>query len=351
MNSKKFLPLISLLVAAVLLSGCTAGPLVSSWPGVTVDENNVYIANAAQVTALRAADGGLVWNYPAESGNRFFYAPPSVNNGLVVAGDYAKTLVGLDAANGTEKWTYAEAKDNWIGGALLEGETILAPSADHILYALDRNGNKLWTLETGKPLWSKPVSDGETVYLGSMDHKLYAADLKDGSVQWTADLGGAVLGTPLLVDGRLYAGTLAGELLALDVLNDGAAHWRVMLDGPVWATPVLHEGALYVGSQGGKVYRINAETGKIDWEKEAGSPVVGVAAVLSDKVVFGSEAGQVLTYKFDGTPSWTYTINGKLYSGVYAVGNRVIVPVMGGDQLIQTLLEDGSASWSYTPAK
>lgn len=351
MNSKKILSLISLLTAAVLLAGCAAGPLVSSWPGVHVDENNVYIADAGQVSALRSADGGLIWNYPAEKGNRYFYAPPATGDGLVVVGDFAKTLVGLDAANGNEKWSFKESKDNWIAPSLLVGDVVLAPSADHILYALDRNGNKLWTLETGKALWSQPVSNGEEVYLGSMDHKVYAADLKTGAELWSVDLGGAVLGSPLLVDGRLYVGTLAGELLALDTLNSGAEYWRIKLDGALWATPVMHEGALYLGSQGGKVYRINAQSGAVEWEKDAGSPVVGIAAVVADKVVFGTEAGQVLTYNFDGTAGWTYTINGKLYSGIFASGERIIVPVMGGDQLIQTLMADGSASWSYTPAK
>ena len=115
------------------------------------------------------------------------------------------------------------AEGRYIGSPLVSSDRVFAPSADHMLYAVDMNGQLIWKFETEEPLWAKPVSDPDCscIYLSSMDHKVYAIDAKSGVQIWsTEDLGGSIVGTPSISEDMvLYVGTFANEMVALDAVQ------------------------------------------------------------------------------------------------------------------------------------
>ena len=90
MKLKRFFPILIFLILTLVLSSCTGGSgsfRATSWPGVTVDQDTVYVAYEQQVLALRVKDGGLIWSYPAEpSARQLFYAPPAVSEDLLIVG-------------------------------------------------------------------------------------------------------------------------------------------------------------------------------------------------------------------------------------------------------------------------
>ncbi len=185
----------ALFVAALLLTGCSGAALTpSSWPGLAADAETAYVASNQAVYAVDLATGAERWRFPSEPNRAIaLYAPPLItDDGLIILGGFDKVVHAIHASDGSPAWTFAQAKDRFVGGASQAGDLILVPSSDHTLYALQRaSGALVWSFETGAPLWAAPLVDGEAVYLPSQDHTLYALDLRTGKPLWSSDLSGA----------------------------------------------------------------------------------------------------------------------------------------------------------------
>ncbi len=114
-----------------------------------------------------------------------------------------------------------DATGSFISSAALVGDLILAPNADHNLYAYDKDLTLKWKFSASNGLWTKPVSDGDLIYVTSMDKSVYALKenaKKDGvDVLWSKDLGGSILFSLAIgKDGNLYIGTLNNELFSIE---------------------------------------------------------------------------------------------------------------------------------------
>ena len=353
MKLKRIYPILLFLILSVTLSACSGSQSfrATSWPGVTVDQDTVYVAYQEQVLAIRAKDGGFLWGYPAEpSARQLFYSPPAVSDGLLIAGGFFNDLYALDANTGAEKWQFTEAKDRYIGHPLFLNDLVLVPNADDNLYALDQNGNLKWKFTAGEALWSQPIPDGDRIFVASMDHSLYAVDPSDGSQIWKTDLGGSIVSSPTFVDGTLYAGSLAQEVVAVDAAS-GKILWRFPVSGMVWGSPSYHEGALYFGDLNGTVYAVDAEKGTELWKQEGLGAITGNMTVFTDGIAFLTEENGVRALSFSGEQLWSLLLNGKLYGEPVLAGEYLIVPITAGDQLLVAVDFSGNQRWAYTPAK
>ena len=133
------------------------------------------------------------------------YAAPVLIGEQLILGDFGNYLYSIDLQDGTTNWIFEDAGSRWIGKAASVGEMILAPNADHILYALNDRGKEEWTFKTGHMLWASPEVDAKgVVYQSSMDHKLYAIDSASGDEIWSVDLGGALVNSRLSMKTAIY---------------------------------------------------------------------------------------------------------------------------------------------------
>jgi hypothetical protein len=339
--------LVILLALSFLLSACSGALAANSWPGLTTDNTNIYVANAQHVYAVRASDNTMVWRFPSDkAGVGFFGAPQLTKDGQLIFGGFDKILYSVNPQTGVQNWTFTDGTDRYIGPVLVTDTAIYAPNADHNLYALDLHGAKKWVFKATNMLWAQPLTDGKLIYLSSMDHFLYALNL-DGQLQWKADLGGAILGTPTMSpDQILYVGTLNNELLAVKA-SDGSIVWRFTTSGGVWAGPALNANNLYFGDMKGTFYVLDRTTHQPLTSFQPDGPIVGTPLVLADKkeVMFGTEAAALIAVDLSGKQLWSTNpaINGKLYSSPLLVGDRVVVAVTQGDQLLLTLDQDGKS--------
>ena len=352
MKNSKILLIGLFLLGAVLLASCGAPLSGSSWPGVSSNGDTVYVAYMQHVYAVRAADGSMIWRFPEKAGRQMFFAAPVLADDQLLVGDYENVLHSLDPNSGVEKWLFAQAQADWIASPLVVGETILAPNADHFLYALSKNGSLLWKFETGRALWAQPVSDGETVYQASMDHKVYAINIRDGRELWSVDVGGAVIYSPTLdaEEGTLYLTTLARNLMAINT-RDGSIRWQRQFEGGMWTQPALKDGRLYLGDLQGKVYAISASDGAEVWSQNVDQPVTGKAALLDSRVVFPTEDGSLIAMSLDGERLWSRTFEGKLYTGPVVIGDRLAVGIAGGKEFLKMVSLDGQDLWTFVPPK
>ena len=104
----KRLTLITLVVlAAILLSACSAGTSATTWPGLAADNKMAYLADGTYVYAVRLSDGTKSWQYPDKAGTQLFYANPVLTtDGQVLVGSAGRDyeLTSLDVATGQQKW-------------------------------------------------------------------------------------------------------------------------------------------------------------------------------------------------------------------------------------------------------
>jgi len=201
-------------------------------------------------------------------------------------------------------------------------------------------------------LWTSPVSDGKIAYLPALDHHLYALNLSDGSLVWKKDLGSALLSAPLLVDGTLYLTSMNGEVFAIKPA-DGSIVWQTKTDGRIWASLLFNENVLYTGNIDGKVFAISTADGNVLWQGDAGSAVVGGAALFGDGVAFPTEGGSLILFGLNGEKLWNQSVSGKLYTTPVVSGDILVVAVTEGTDslLADAFTTSGQQAWFFTTPK
>jgi len=340
-------------MAGILLAACTTS-LSGGFPSGTATQNVLYASTGPAIVALNP-DGTQLWRYPEKNdNNKTFFAAPLVANGQVIDGDYQNTLFSLDASNGTEKWTYADAKGRYVASPVLAGSnTIIAANGDGSIYAVDLSGKLLWKFTAQAGFWGTPVVDaqGNTVYAASLDHSLYAIQVSDGKQVWSTDMGGPMLASPLLMDGTLYIGTLGSEMIAVSA-SDGKIQWKATTTGAIWSTPYLKDGVLYFGDTGNKIYALNASDGTVKFSDDAPGPIVASPGAMPTGLAFVCETGDILVIGYQNERAWTDKVsNGKLYSTPIVFGDRLVVPVQQGDPVLVTYDFSGRKGWTLAAPK
>lgn len=347
MKKSKLFLCILLPLAALLLSACSSVVTGTSWPGVSVNEDSIYVAYMNRVYAVRASDGSMIWRYPEKTNQTTFFAAPVLAGDQLIVGDYSNVLHSLDAATGTEKWTFTGATNDWIGSALVVGDTILAPNSDQYLYALDLNGQLKWKFATERANWAQPVSDGETAYLASMDHNVYAIDLETGEQKWAAALAGAIAYAPTLgEDGKLYAATLAHTVEAIDAAT-GEIVWTHTYDGQLWTQPLLYDGVLYFGDLDGNIFAASPEDGSQQWTIAAGEPITGLATAFNDTILFSTEDGSLIAVTPTGERAWTNLYDGPLYTGPVVLNDQLVLGISNKETFLRMLNASGQGVWTF----
>ena len=227
---------------------------------------------------------------------------------------------------------------------------IYAPSADHILYAINKAGQEVWHFETDEPLWASPTSDSgcNCIYLASMDHMVYALDAITGALIWESDdLGGAIVGTPTISDDNvLYIGTFANELVAIDATN-GTELYRFPTEDWVWSGPAISGDRLYFGDLSGTFYAVNRKTGGSEWQIQSGGAIVGTPLVLDGAIYFTTEDGTLRSVNAESANNWEHMFDTNLYSAPIISGSTILVATSDPEQLLIAFDPSGVQKWSY----
>lgn len=361
-KSKRFPLTVSLLVlCGLILASCTGVSVVNNWPGISANQEVIYLSYQGSVHAINASTGTQIWSFPKDKpdASKPFYAAPAFGpDGLIVAGTYGKTLFGF-TSTGEIKWQFATKSGNFVASPLVINDSILAPASDGVLYVLSMTGTKLWEYKAQDALWTRPASDGELVFQPGLDHFLYALRLTDGSLVWKKDLESSLVSAPTLGEnGTLFISTLNGDVLSINT-KDGNINWQFATQGNLWSSPLVQDNTVFVGNstreKTGKVFAISTVDGSKIWEQDAGSSIVGGGVLLPEKnlVVFSTEGGSLFAWSLtDGKAEWTQAIGGKLYSAPVIAGDNIVVAVTQGDnKILQAVTFDGQISWPFALPK
>jgi outer membrane protein assembly factor BamB len=126
---------------------------------------------------------------------------------------------------------------------------------------------------------------------------------------WSAGLGGdserlRLALRPIVVDGKVYAASHDGEVVAL-AADTGRRAWTVKTKLALSAGPEVDNGLVVLGSSDGDIIALDAANGSERWRKSIGSEVLARPLIAKDVVVIRTVDGHVEGMAAtDGSQRW-----------------------------------------------
>ena len=362
--------LIILVVAIVALvgAGCNPGNLIGwepGWGAAAASDGVVYVGTRqGEVLALKAnADGTLrpgqqlIWRYaPQKDALGGSFGTPAVGEDLIYVGDkgdrdgkfgklYALSKTRDPESSNLQAGEWVKSLEGGIvGGPVIGDGLVLVGSDDGKLYAFDAaTGQRAGTFATDGRIWSSPLIADGVAYFGSMDRYVYAVSL-DGNLSqanllWKFETGGAVVGTPILMDGpegpMVVVGSFDKKLYALKaetISSEGELVWAKPFQASdwLWASPVTDGKLIFASAMDGNVYGLDP-TGVPVWPVpfNAGSPVVSTPVIVGNVLVVGTDAGKLhILSAADGDKlEVSRDMGGRVKAPLAKEGNMVFVGV------------------------
>jgi outer membrane protein assembly factor BamB len=193
-----------------------------------------------RVGVLDAGSGKEIWSTLYRNPNpKTAYCTPFVRNRLSEQGPRKEVVVvstglgvrGLDWETGKELWALPGVfKERCIvspvdvlAGSGAKDALLIAGCKNNTFFAVrppDATGagpEMAWRIDKNAPYVPTPVSDGKTLYVLSDGGVLQAVDALSGGVRWRERLPGNFYASPLLVGGKLFCKSRAGEVFVAEV--------------------------------------------------------------------------------------------------------------------------------------
>lgn len=360
-----------LFVSLFFLSACATGT-TGTWPGLSAAGNRVYVAYNDRVTAVDVDARNELWSYNGENGGVQFFAPPSIEDGRLVIGDFGTSGGFFSTGLTVSVYALEEAGSGtntlWVSNSAISGRVFAEPlqvddyvivgTSDNQVVALDiDSGEMIWEFATGNSIWSQPAYNDGKIYVTSVDRRVYALDLETGDILWEAQLTGANGGSPVVGDQFIYVGSFDGKLHAYDF--DGNEAWTATADDWIWGAPTYTEASVYYTDLAGNVYAISSTEGTTQWEQSVEGSIQSSPVVHDDTVyIVSGDSGQeeisqghvTALSASDGSIIWTQTVDAPVNATPVVVGDTLVVVIIEPEaqlpEIVQLDLEDGNVIWS-----
>lgn len=312
---------------SISLSGCLDGG--RSLPSTPTGSWSQYMRDEANTGASEATvppRGNLAWT--SEAFTRWL---PVAADGEVYIGNVdpnpGPKIVGLDATDGTERWSVSIEEASEYTAAVV-GELLVAAYGDHVI-ALDReSGDEEWTAKLSDGLSRIEMTaapDAGFVLIpetSAGETSLTALDATTGEAQWSTTLAGdAVDAAAVRADGVFVA--TESELCRLD-LADGSHVWSQPLEAATLGPRPTADGlvvaadgelAVHDGATGERLRTLDSD----DHEADALGLADGTAYWLTD------ERFTAISVE-DGSEVWRVDAEG-CQSGLCVGSDAVVAPV------------------------
>lgn len=168
----------------------------------------------------------------------------------------------------------------------------------------------------------QPVVASGKVFVGTMAGALHALDEADGKDLWSCKTGGAILHTCAAAGDKVFFGNAEGKVYAAEI-SDGRIAWAFQTGAAIWNSPLVHDDVVVIGSRDGKLYALEANSGVLKWTAQTEGPLLSSPAldVKANRVYIGSEDMHVYAFDFrNGKQLWrSEKLQGVSFRGYYPV--------------------------------
>ncbi|MEW4529976.1 PQQ-binding-like beta-propeller repeat protein [Maioricimonas sp. JC845] len=152
---------------------------------------------------------------------------------------------------------------------------------------------------------------------------------------WEVTTPDGVTSTPAIAEGRVYAGTISGDLFCLD-LKTGKPFWKYhsieSTDpdefAPGFLAPVsIDASTVFVGDDSGVFHAVERATGKKRWTFETDGEIIGGATLLGEgRVMVGSHDGRLYCLeRKTGKEVWQFDTQGPINGSQALAGQFTFV--------------------------
>lgn len=139
-----------------------------------------------------------------------------------------------------------------------------------------------------------------TMYVGGgFSKKLFALNATDGTIKWTANLGGYVFSSPFYANGMIYVGCMDSKLYAFD--TSGNLRWTANTGMIYTQCPVVSNGIVYFPDDN-SINAFNANNGSLIWRFSEG----GGNMVLKNNVIYNNSTSLYAIDAITGAKKWEY---------------------------------------------
>jgi len=288
----------------------------------TVTESRIYIAGGKTVHALTMA-GEELWRRElvgdiaagvTVDGDRLFVHSSAGLHALTEAGEeiwfYESPDLGPLVDGRTWGWGNEILADPWgwyRSSPRVHGETVAFGISGGVQAVSKGTGELLWQVPLG-PVTADLVVHENTIVAACWNNSVYGLDAESGEVRWRfqggvpSSKGADWIGyqgfhlTPLLHDGRVYAGTRGTYFYALDA-EDGTEVWSSKVGSSWIGSPavILDEAVYYGLSDGFAIMGFRHDRGAQILFFQTASPVFAQPQPYGKQLIFGTLAGRLFS--------------------------------------------------------
>lgn len=320
----------------------TAAPVTTSGPvtvpGARISEEFPLIADHELRWSFKT-NGPIGWKSTCllDRGQEIIYVTSA--DGCVYA---------IDGATGQQRWMYKTAGPI-LASAAQSGDRLFVASADGVLHGLSLDGNQLWQYRAPSGFVSPPSAEQDMIFAGTIGGELFALDQATGQEKWSFRCDGSFVSAPQCRSNQVYIAGKDGILYAFN--TSGAVKWKFSTKGPLVAGPALSVDAVYIGSQDGNFYAIDAESGRLSWQYSTDKPILSRAVIVFTSVAFaGEDRWLYCVEKYDGRLKWKAAVRGRLLANLTASSDEIYACTRVGN-LCAYSARTGKPTWAINCQK
>ena len=211
---------------------------------------------------------------------------PVVESDVVYMASDRGRMVAFSAARGRERWK-TRVQAHVTGGLGSAGELLLLGTSKAEVIAISkRNGKIVWRHRLTSEVLAPPVEAGGVIVARTVDGRLFGISAVSGERLWMYEksvpsLTLRGLGTPVIVERRVYVGAADGSIVALS-LTSGEVVWEKSIATPkgrseldrlvdVDGDLIVSDGVIYAAAYQGNIVALAAESGRLLWQREMSS--------------------------------------------------------------------------------
>jgi outer membrane protein assembly factor BamB len=276
-------------------------------PTLTPDGQVLAPSYDHKLYSLNPDNGRENWVF-SESSDRLIASPLVTEEGIFqVSAD--GNLYALDF-EGNLSWTFKTGGPVWARPAMnLDCTCLFVASMDHHVYAVNAiTGDLLWKSEDlGGAIVGTPAFDhGDTVIVGTFGSEIVALDAETGRKSWSFATEGWVWSGGVLFEDAFYTGDLDGYIYSIDAAT-GEQNWRVQPGGAIIGSPLLLNDQLVVSSENDTVFFISLDGDVLDSQVVSGTLYASPYAA-GDLILIAPINSDILLAAITptGAQQWTY---------------------------------------------
>jgi outer membrane protein assembly factor BamB len=251
--------------------GCGSSPLIYKDKVILVNEQDdrKFVKGSTNsgksfIVAVDAKNGKTLWETPRRSAVVSYSTPcvyePKDDKPALIFNSQAHGIYALDPNSGKVVWEYDQAFDKrTVSSPVIAGDLILGSCGSggggNVITAIkpgdghSRKAELAYQMKQSAPYVPTGVAMGDLAWLWSDSGILTCLHTPSGAIRYQERIGGNYFGSPVLVDGRVFCVSTAGEVVVVEASDKFKVLHRFPLRELCHSTPAVALGRMFVRTE------------------------------------------------------------------------------------------------------